>query len=134
MANATTSADDRSSTVHTEVRAPAEVVLMRVIWWVFGAIDVLIGLRFVLKLVGANAAAGFVQLVNGISGVFMAPFVAVLGTMRAAGAVFEWSALVAIAVYALVAWGITALIAAVVPRESAETVERTESNKDASAR
>lgn len=129
-----TSANDRSSTVHTEVRAPAEVVLMRVIWWVFGAIDVLIGLRFVLKLVGANAAAGFVQLVNGISEVFMAPFVAVLGTTRADGAVFEWSALVAIAVYALVAWGITALIAAVVPRESAETVERTESEKDVSAR
>jgi hypothetical protein len=36
---------------------------------------------------------------------------------------FEWSALLAIAVYALIAWGLVALIEAISPRERAETVE-----------
>lgn len=117
----------RRSQIHTEVRRPLESVLSRIVFFAFGAVEVLLAVRFVLKLLGANAGAGFVQLVHGVSDVFMSPFNAILGVTKAAGATFEWSSLVAIAVYALVAWGIVALVRAVSPRSSANTVERTES-------
>jgi hypothetical protein len=40
-----------------------------------------------------------------------------------AGATFEWSALVALAVYALVGWGLVALVRTISPRGHVETVE-----------
>lgn len=108
--------------------------MTRVVWFVFGVIEVLIAIRFVLMLLGANAAAGFVKMIYGVSGIFMAPFIAIFNTQKvASGAVFEWSALVAIAIYALVAWGIASLIHAVGPREHAETVERVVSEDDSTA-
>jgi len=130
MSNGNAASSDQRSQVHTEVRAPIEVVVTRIVWFVFGAIEVLIAVRFVLELLGANAEAGFVKFIYGFSGVFMAPFNAILGTAKVAGATFEWSALLAIAVYALVAWGIVALIRAVNPREHAETVERVQKDED----
>lgn len=133
MANARAVSSDHRSQVHTEVRAPMEVIVSRVIMYVFGVIEVFIGIRFVLMLLGANAEAGFVKMVYGVSGVFMAPFIAIFSTQKVEGAIFEWSALVAIAVYALVAWGLVALIRAVSPRSQAQTVERVESEDDSVA-
>ncbi|MDO9556691.1 MAG: YggT family protein [Coriobacteriia bacterium] len=121
---------DHRSQVHTEVRAPAEAVISRVVWFIFGFIEILIAIRFVLKMFGANSAAGFAKLVYGVSDILMAPFSTLFSTQRVEGAVFEWSALVAIAIYALIAWGIVALIRAVVPREHAQTVERVETDQD----
>jgi len=112
--------------VHTETRTPIESVLARIVWFVFGAIEVIIAIRFVLMLLGANAEAGFVQLVYAVSGFFMIPFEAIFGETNVEGATIEWSALVAIAVYALIAWGLVALIGTVSPRDHAQTVERVE--------
>jgi len=134
MPNANTASTDRRSEVHTEVRAPIEAVATRVIWFVFAVIEVLIAVRFLLRLLGANAEAGFVQMIHGISGVFMAPFNAIFGTQSVAGATFEWSALVAIAVYALLAWGIVSLIAAVNPRDRSDTVETVQKDENATVR
>jgi len=100
-----------------------ESVAAGVVWFVFGAIEVLIAIRFVLMLLGANAEAGFVSMIYALSGIFMAPFNAIFDTQEVAGATFEWSALVAIAVYALIAWGIVSLINTVSPRRQAATVE-----------
>lgn len=133
MVNTGAVSTDRHSQVHTEVRAPMEVVVSRVIMFVFGVIEVLIAIRFVLMLLGANAESGFTKMIYGLSGVFMAPFITIFNTQQAGGAVFEWSALVAIAVYALVAWGLVALIRAVSPREQSETVERVVKQDDATA-
>jgi len=63
MANASAASTDRHSQVHTEVRAPVEVVVSRVTMFVFGVIEVFIGIRFVLMLLGANAEAGFAKLI-----------------------------------------------------------------------
>lgn len=133
MAKASAVSTDSRSQVHTEVRAPMEVVVSRVIMYVFGVIEVFIGIRFALMLLGANAEAGFVKMIYGVSGVFMAPFIAIFNTQKAGGAVFDWSALVAIAVYALFAWGLVTLIRAVNPREQSATVERVESKDDSTA-
>jgi len=129
MSNATIASVNRSQ-LHTEVRSPIETVMARVVWFVFGAIEIFVAIRFVLILLGANAEAGFVKLIYAVSGVFMAPFFAIFSTDTVSGATFEWSALVAIAVYALIAWGIVALIGVVSPRKHAQTVERVETDED----
>ena len=124
MATSNSASADRRSQVHTEVRTPVEVVLSRVVSFVFGAIEVVIAARFLLKLLGANPKSGFVQLVFSVSDIFMVPFNSVFRAQHVSGTTFEWSALVAIAVYALLGWGAVALIRAVSPREAAQTVER----------
>lgn len=135
MSNVSTASSGHRRQIHTEVRAPIEAVFVRVVWFVFGAIEVLIAVRFVLELLGANTQAGFVRITHSVSGIFMAPFVAIFSSQRvSSGATVEWSALVAIAVYALIAWGVVALIHAVNPRRQSDTVESTESGEDITAR
>jgi hypothetical protein len=130
MPNVNAASTDRRSQVHTEVRAPVEAVVTRVVWFIFGVIEVLIAIRFVLRMLGASTTAGFVRMVYGVSDVFMAPFRTIFGTQHVSGATFEWSALVAIAVYALIAWGIVVLIRTVVPRDRSDTVERVETDEN----
>jgi len=126
MSTTNARSSDRHNQIHTEVRAPMEVVVSRVITFLFGVIEVFIGVRFALMLLGANAEAGFVRFAYSVSGLFMMPFATIFNTQEVNGSVFEWSALVAIVVYALIAWGLTALIRAVSPREHVKTVERVE--------
>ncbi|MGB8644810.1 MAG: YggT family protein [Anaerolineae bacterium] len=67
-------------------------------------VEGLIAIRFILRLLGANASAGFAQLIYGITAPLVAPFVGLFGTPRFDGSVFEFTSLVAMVVYALVAW------------------------------
>lgn len=115
--------EDQHHEVHSEVRSPIEVVLARIVSYIFGVIVAFIAIRFLLKLFAANAEAGFVRFIYGVSDIFMAPFQAVFRTQEVGGSVFEWSALLAIVVYLLIAWGLIALIRAVSPREHAGTYE-----------
>jgi hypothetical protein len=69
----------RRQTVYTKEQPSGVVVAQRIIWYIVGAISVIIALRFVLLLLGANQAAGFTDLVYGISGIFVAPFVGIFG-------------------------------------------------------
>jgi len=131
MPNTAMDGTDRRSEVHTEVRRPVEVILARLVMWVFGAIEILIAIRFVFKLFGASTESAFVQFIYTASGYFMAPFEAIFETQKVEGSTFELSALVAIAIYALIAWGIVALIHAVTPREQSRTVERVVKDVDA---
>ncbi len=97
--------------------------LSRVVMFVFGVIELLIFARFFLLLVGANVQSGFVQWIHQMAGIFMAPFIAILGTQTINGAVFEWAALVAIAVYAIVAWLIVTAIGVLTPKRGPDTLE-----------
>lgn len=119
--------------LHSETRRPIENVIVNIVYFVFGAIIVLLGLRFALLLLGANPDAAFTQLILSLTAPFMAPFNAVFGETAISGSVFEWSALLAMAVYALIAWGIAALIHAVTPRASAGTVETVEEVREDSS-
>lgn len=78
----------------------------QIIWLLTGILEALIGIRFLLKLLGANPQAGFAQFIYGITAVFLAPFIALFPSPSAAGSVLELSSLVAMLVYALAAWGV----------------------------
>jgi len=95
-------------------RAAAVDWVNRVIWFIVGIMAALIAIRFALLLAGANENAGFAQLIYGLTGWMVAPFVGLFGANLtypgAAGTgVFEPASLVAIVVYVLVGWGITRL-------------------------
>jgi hypothetical protein len=102
--------------------------------FVFGVIELLILARFFLLLVGANVQSGFVQWIHQMAGIFMAPFIAILGTQTINGAVFEWAALVAIAVYAIIAWLIVSAIGVLTPQRGPDTLETVEAEPVVSRR
>lgn len=82
----------------------------QVVWYVFTILEALLAFRFVLKLLGANATAGFSSFIYGITGIFVAPFQAVFRISQpVSGSVIEWTTILAMFVYWLIAWGIKRL-------------------------
>lgn len=79
---------------------------MQVVWYILGFVEVLLAFRFVLKLMGANAGATFTDIVYTLSGFFVSPFVAVFRTTYVSGSIFEWTTLLAMIVYWVLAMGI----------------------------
>jgi YGGT family len=82
----------------------------QLIYWVFGLIEGLLAIRFVLKALGANPSAGFAQFIYGITDILVAPFAGLFGTPRASGSVLELNSIVAMIVYALLAWLLAKLV------------------------
>lgn len=103
-----------SRKVNTEVKADSRSVAGNAVWYILGVIEVLLAFRFVLKLLGANPNSGFVDFIYSITGILTAPFDSIFGVATAKSgdihSVFEPSILVAMAVYALAAWGIVKLL------------------------
>jgi YggT family protein len=86
------------------VRREETLRVQKGIYLLFGILEGLLAIRFVLALLGANPAAGFAQFIYSITKPFLAPFAGLFGTARSGGNVFDVSPLVALLVYALIAW------------------------------
>lgn len=78
----------------------------QVIWFVTGVLETLIGIRVLLRLVAANPEAGFAAFIYDVTSLFLTPFTGLTNDPSANGAVLEISSLIAMLVYALLAWGI----------------------------
>ncbi len=98
------------------------------IYLVFGVLAGLLGIRFVLALLGASQGAGFAQFVGNTTAPFIAPFVGLFGTSTVEGNVFDWNALVAIVAYGLLAW-VLVRIAWLLLGDSRRGVVRTSSSQ-----
>lgn len=79
------------------------------VWFILSIVEVLLALRFILKLLAANATAFFTSVIYTLTDVLVAPVVAVFKTTYAAGNVFEWTTLLAAIVYFAIAAGIVSL-------------------------
>jgi hypothetical protein len=79
------------------------------VWYLLSLLEVLLAFRFVLKLTGANAAAGFTNFIYSITWPFTAPFLAVFQKTTVAGSIFEWTTLLSMLVYWMVALAIVKL-------------------------
>ena len=90
---------------------------MDLIYLFFGIIDGLLLIRLVLKLLGANPSAGFTQFVYSVTDVLMAPFRNLLPTIGNEHSQLEMSVVVAILVYALIAWVLARLMAIIFFRD-----------------
>lgn len=80
------------------------------IWLILGVIEIIIGLRVLLLLIGANPASPFAALIYNLSDMLLVPFAGLVGTPTAGGMVLEISSIIAMLVYALLAWGIDRLV------------------------
>ena len=95
---------------------------VQAVWWIVGFIDVLVAIRFVLKLFGANVAAAFVRFMYDVTWPLVAPFHGIFNTTQQGRSILEPESLVAIAIYALIGWGIVSAIRLMTRPRSTTTV------------
>jgi uncharacterized protein YggT (Ycf19 family) len=86
--------------------------LINSIYWLAGMLEILLGLRFFLRLFGANPENEFAQLINNLSAPFVAPFstLFISPTTNGAANIFDVNIIIAIVVYALLSYLVTSLV------------------------
>ncbi len=78
-----------------------------VVWYIVGVLEIVLGLRLVLLILGA-ANVGFASFIYGISRPFVTPFAGMFATTAIPGGIA--ATIAAMIVYALIGWLIVALI------------------------
>jgi hypothetical protein len=83
-------------------------VAERVVWFIAGIILTLLGLRFLFALLGANPDSGIASFIYGVTDPLVAPFFNLFSydVVTAGASRVEGFTLVAMLIYALIAWGI----------------------------
>mgnify|MGYP003426702607 FL=1 len=81
----------------------------QIVWYVVGILEALLAFRFILKLLAANPTAGFTSFIYGVTYPFAAPFLSVFKLPTVEGSVLEWTTLLAMLVYFLIALAIIKL-------------------------
>jgi YGGT family len=81
-----------------------------IIWWIVGFVDVVLIIRFLLKLLGGSTVSGFVRFMYDITQFLVAPFHGIFNTAVQGRSILEPESLVAIVIYSLIGWGIVSLI------------------------
>lgn len=74
----------------------------QIVWYIVGIIEALLAFRFILKLLGANTAAGFTSFIYGVTQPFAGPFLNVFKIAKVEGSILEWTTLLAMLVYFLI--------------------------------
>lgn len=99
----------------------------QVLWYILAVIEILLGFRVFLKLIGANSFSGFTEFIYNLSGPFAVPFNGVISPSIGGTSVMEWSTLLAMAVYAVGIWLIIRffeIIKPVKPEEIEQAVDK----------
>lgn len=82
-----------------------------IIWLLLGVLEVIIGMRVVLKVLAANPDNGFANFIYRVARVFVWPFFGLVAEPTStSGSVLEVGSIIAMVVYLLIAWGITRLV------------------------
>jgi hypothetical protein len=91
-------------------RANMRYWIATTVYFLLGVLVAILLLRFVFRMLAANPDNSFVMFLYSLSGVFVAPFNGIFNDQALGrGSVFEISTLVAMLIYALIAWGLIAL-------------------------
>lgn len=82
------------------------------VYFLVGLLEILLGIRFILRLLGANTDNTFAQFIYNLSDPFMAPFSTLFVSPVTQGgqSIFDVNNLVAMLVYALLGWIVVAII------------------------
>jgi hypothetical protein len=91
-------------------RANIRSWISTIVYFLLGVLEIILALRFLFRLLGASQDNSFILFLYNLSHVFVAPFNGIfndqiIGTSN----VFELSTLIAMLVFALVAWGLVSL-------------------------
>lgn len=141
QANNDTSVDRREETLvthHPGYSATEQVVLdiaaerrlelfqvFRILVSLLVFLEILLAIRFLLRVISANPESGFAVLIYGITGILVAPFNSLVRTPSLGGITLEVTTLIAMAMYALLFWGIAVVIKMVAYRPNARIFTRT---------
>lgn len=82
----------------------------QLVWLLFGILEALLALRIGLKLIGANPESPIAAFIYGFTSLFLLPFEGLIGTPEAGGMVLELTSVIAMLVYALIAWALERII------------------------
>jgi YggT family protein len=125
---------ERTTQVVEDVAAERNFFVARLInfvWLLNGILEILFGLRFILKLFAANPGSGFAQFIYGISEVFLWPFRGLVITPAASnGMVLEISTLIAMLVYFVLFWIIAEIISLLFGTSRVRTVRTIDREHD----
>jgi uncharacterized protein YggT (Ycf19 family) len=100
----------RSDNTDNIVESRATYTASSIIYYLLNAVEVILAARFLLRLLGANIATPFVNFVYAISAPFVAPFRGMFANATFDTGVVEWTTIVALLIYAILAYAIVELI------------------------
>src|SRR5665647_1051465 len=87
---------------------------IKIVYYILGVLEVLLAFRLVFKLLGPEYGSTFVSFIYSITNIFVAPFAGIFKTATTQGIAttsrLEPMTIIAMIVYALIAWGIVKLI------------------------
>src|SRR3989338_1520815 len=83
--------------------------IYQTVWYVLGVTESLIALRFIFKLLGANRV-GFIDFLYSVTDPLAVPFYGIFNASTNGRYVIEWTTLVAMAIYGLIAMGIVQFV------------------------
>jgi hypothetical protein len=88
--------------------------IRKIIYYILGILEILFAFRLVFKILGANPGSTFVGLIYSITNLFLTPFTGIFRGAVTKGietqSVLEPPLIIAMIVYAILAWGIVKLI------------------------
>jgi len=99
--------------------------ITRIFYTLLSLLEVLLGMRFFLKLIAANPESGFAWFIYGISGLFVMPFTDLVSNWATGGSLLEVTTLIAMVVYVLVFWGMARVFRILADHPIARSVMRT---------
>ena len=126
--------ENSSSQVRTTQREPEREQRIftfkatQLVWLLFGVLEAMIALRIGLKLIGANAASPIAVFIYGFTDLFLWPFAGLTATPAVGGMVLEITSVIAMLVYALIAWALERSIWVIFYRPRGPVVAVTETS------
>ena len=79
--------------------------IVNIVYFLFGALQLLLAIRLILHLIGANESNGFATFINTLSAPFVALFAGLVQNPVLSGtSVLEITTIIAMIVYGILAW------------------------------
>jgi hypothetical protein len=100
----------------------------QLIWLGLGILEVLLALRFALKLIAANPASPIAVFIYGFTGLFLLPFEGLTVAPAVGNMVLEIPTMIAMAVYALLAWAVERVVWLIFYRPRGPVVSTTQTS------
>ncbi len=101
---------ERQTVVQPEPEERVAFQTNSVINFIVGLVTLLLSLRFILLLFGANQANGFVSFLYGLTEPLVRPFQGIFGSLSVEGFFVDWASIVAIIVYVVLGSLLSSLV------------------------
>ena len=112
--NDTNNTNDADHVKNSNKNYPMNSKARKIIYYFLGVLEVLFAFRLVFKVLGASPKSSFVSIIYSVTNLFIAPFNGIFRVAVSEGietqSVLEPTLIIAMIVYAALAWGIVRLI------------------------